>query len=80
MKAAREKLNTAADGVIDVAARFVALAKVKGLPAPVRDKVNQTLETVYKTRFPEDAALAGLQKILQEKEAALAAPAPAPGD
>jgi hypothetical protein len=80
VKAAREKLNSEADGVIDVAARFVALAKVKGLPAPVRDKVNQTLETIYKTRFPEDATLAGLQKILQEKEAALAAPAPAPGD
>jgi hypothetical protein len=80
VKAAREKLNAEADGVIDVAARFVALAKVKGLPAPVRDKVNQTLETIYKTRFPEDAALAGLQKILQEKETTLAAPAPAPGD
>ena len=80
VKAAREKLNTEADHVIDVAARFVALAKVKGLPAPTRDKVNQTLEAVYKVRFPEDAALAGLQKILQEKEAALGAPAAPAGD
>jgi hypothetical protein len=79
VKAAREKLNSEADDVIDVAARFVALAKVKGLPAATRDRVNQTLETIYKTRFPEDTALAGLQKILQEKETALGAPAPAPG-
>jgi hypothetical protein len=80
VKAAREKINTEADGLIDVAARFVALAKVKGLPAPTRDRVNQTLESVYKTRFPEDTSLAGLQKILQEKEAALGAPAATPGD
>lgn len=80
VKAAREKINTEADGLIDVAARFVALAKVKGLPAPTRDRVNQTLESVYKTRFPEDASLAGLQKILQEKEAALGAAATTPGD
>ena len=80
VKAAREKLNAEADHVIDVGARFVALAKVKGLPAATRDRVNQTLETIYKTRFPEDTALAGLQKVLQEKEAALGAPAPAPGD
>ena len=52
---------------------------MKGLPAATRDRVNQALETIYKTRFPEDTALAGLQKILQEKEAALGAPAPAPG-
>ena len=74
VKAAREKINSEADGLIDVAARFVALAKVKGLPAATRDRVNQALEAVYKTRFPEDASLAGLQKILQEKEAALGAP------
>jgi hypothetical protein len=80
VKAARDKVNAEADGFIDVAARFVALAKVKNLPAATRDKVNQTLETVYKTRFPEDAGMAGLQKILQEKEAALGAPAAAPGD
>jgi len=80
VKAAREKINTEADGLIEVAARFVALAKVKGLPAPTRDRVNQTLESVYKTRFPEDASLAGLQKILQEKEAALGAAATTPGD
>ena len=71
VKAAREKLDAEADGLIDVAARFVALANVKGLPAATRDRVRTALEAVYKVRFPEDTALAGLQKIVQEKEAAL---------
>jgi hypothetical protein len=79
-KAVLERVNAAADGLVDSAAAFVAYAKARGVAAPVRERVNQTLETVYKSRHPEDAALAGLQKILQEKEAALGAPAPAPGD
>ena len=79
VKAARDKLNAAAELVIGAASRFVAFAKVKNLPAPTRDRVNQVLEVAYKTRHPEDATLAGLQKLLQEKEAALAAPA-APGN
>jgi tetratricopeptide (TPR) repeat protein len=70
VKAAREKINTEADDVIDVAARFVAFGKANGLPAATVDKINQTLESVYKVRFPEDTALAGLQKILQDKTAA----------
>ena len=44
-----------------------------GLPAATVDRVNQTLEAVYKVRFPEDAALGGLQKILQDKAAAAGA-------
>ena len=80
VKAARDKVNTEADAFIDAAARFVALAKVKGLAPATRDKVNQSLEAVYKTRFPDDASMGGLQKILQDKEAALGAPAAAPGD
>jgi hypothetical protein len=79
VKAARERLNATAEVVIDAASRFVAFAKAKNLPAPTRDRVNQLLEAAYKTRHPEDATLAGLQKLLQEKEAALAAPA-APGN
>jgi hypothetical protein len=71
VKAARERINTEADAVIDSAATFVAFAKAKNLPAAARDKVNQTLESVYKSRHPEDAALGGLQKILQQKEQAL---------
>jgi tetratricopeptide (TPR) repeat protein len=74
VKEARDKLNAEADQVIDVAARFVAFGKANGLPAATLDRVNQTLEAVYKTRFPEDTALAGLQKILQEKAAAPSAP------
>ncbi len=31
------------------------------------DRVNQMLETVYKGRFPEDATLEGLTKILAAK-------------
>lgn len=72
VKAARETLNAEADHVIDVAARFVAFGRANGLPAPTIDRVNQTLEAVYKVRFPEDAALGGLQKILQDKAAATA--------
>jgi hypothetical protein len=74
VKAAREKLNAEADDVIDVAARFVAFGKANALPAATVDRVNQTLESVYKVRFPEDAALAGLQKILQDKASAAGAP------
>ena len=33
------------------------------------DRVNTLLETVYKGRFPEDAALEGLKKILADKGA-----------
>jgi len=71
VKAARDRINSEADAVIDSAATFVAFAKAKNLPAATRDKVNQTLEKVYKTRHPEDADGAGLQKILQQKEQAL---------
>jgi tetratricopeptide (TPR) repeat protein len=73
VKEAREKLNAEADHVIDVAARFVAFGRANGLPPATVDKVNQTLEAIYKTRFPEDASLAGLQKLLQEKSASAAA-------
>jgi hypothetical protein len=76
VKAARDKIDAEADGLIDVSARFLALAKAKSLPAATQEKVKEALETVYKTRFPQDTPLAGLQKILQEKEAALAVPAP----
>jgi len=70
VKAARETLNAEADHVIEVAARFVAFGRANGLPVATIDRVNQTLEAVYKVRFPEDAALGGLQKILQDKAAA----------
>jgi tetratricopeptide (TPR) repeat protein len=76
VKAAKDALNTEADGLIDAAARFVAFGKTKNLPAATVERVNQVLETVYKGRFPEDAALDGLKKMLQEKEAAFGA---APG-
>jgi hypothetical protein len=67
VKAAREKLNAEADAVIDAAASFVAFGKAKSLPAATVDRFNQLLETVYKSRFPEDTTLDGLKKILAAK-------------
>jgi tetratricopeptide (TPR) repeat protein len=67
VKAARETLNAAADRYIDTATTFVAFGKAKNLPPATVDRVNQVLETVYKARFPEDAALDGLKKVLADK-------------
>jgi tetratricopeptide (TPR) repeat protein len=72
VKAAREALNAEGDALIETAADFVAFGKAKSLPAATVDKVNQLLETVYKGRFPEDAALEGLKKILAGKGLAAA--------
>jgi tetratricopeptide (TPR) repeat protein len=69
VKAAKDALNADADGLIDVAARFVAFGKMKNLPAATIERVNQVLETVYKGRFPEDTTLDGLKKILADKGA-----------
>jgi hypothetical protein len=69
VKAAREPLNAEADRLIDTAATFVAFGKAKNLPAATVDRVNQMLQTVYKSRFPEDATLEGLTKILTAKGA-----------
>lgn len=72
VKAAKDALNVEADGLIDAAAGFVAFGRTKNLPAATVDRVNQLLETVYKSRFPEDAALEGLKKILAGKGLAAA--------
>jgi len=72
VKAAKDALNAEADGLIDAAAGFVAFGRTKNLPAATVDRVNQLLETVYKGRFPEDAALEGLKKILAGKGLAAA--------
>jgi tetratricopeptide (TPR) repeat protein len=69
VKAARDALNVKADAVIDAAAAFVAYGRSKGLPPATVDRVNQLLETVYKSRFPEDTGLEGLKKILDAKSA-----------
>jgi tetratricopeptide (TPR) repeat protein len=69
VKAAKDALNLGADELIDAAAGFVAYGRSKGLPPATVDRVNQLLETVYKGRFPEDAALEGLKKILAGKGA-----------
>ena len=67
VKAAKEALNSEADALIDAAAGFVAFGRSKGMPPATVDRVNQLLETVYKGRFPEDAGLDGLKKILAAK-------------
>jgi hypothetical protein len=67
VKAAKDALNAEADALIDAAAAFVAFGRTKNLPAATVDRVNQMLETVYKGRFPEDATLDGLKKILAAK-------------
>ena len=69
VKAAKDALNLEADALIDAAAGFVAYGRTKGLPPATVDRVNQLLETVYKGRFPEDATLEGLKKILTGKGA-----------
>ena len=72
VKAAKDALNVEADALIDAAAGFVAFGRTKNLPAATVDRVNQLLETVYKGRFPEDATLDGLKKILAAKGLAAA--------
>jgi tetratricopeptide (TPR) repeat protein len=69
VKAAREALNVEADALIDAAAGFVAFGRSKGLPPATVDRVNTLLETVYKGRFPADAGLEGLKKLLADKGA-----------
>ena len=69
VKAAKDALNAEADALIDVAARFVAFGKSKNLPPATVERVNQMLETIYKGRFPEDATLDGLKKVLADKGA-----------
>lgn len=68
VSAARDALNAEADGLIDVAARFVALAEVKGLPQATRDRVYGVLESAYKARNPDDSEAAGLQAIIDSKK------------
>ena len=69
VKAARKKVDEDADALIDVAARFVALADVKGLPQATRDKVYGILESVYKSRYPEETDPASkLQALIDSKK------------
>ncbi len=80
VQAVKDGLDSAGDALIDVTARFVALATVRNLSASARNQVNQTLEAAYKVRHPEDAELTGLQTMLQEKQAALGAAPTAPNN
>jgi tetratricopeptide (TPR) repeat protein len=66
--AARALVDIEADALIEVAARFVALAELKSLPQGTRDKVYGVLESVYKSRNPDDAEAAGLQPLIDSKK------------
>jgi tetratricopeptide (TPR) repeat protein len=66
--AARDALNAEADALIDVTARFVALAEVKNLPQATRDRVYGVLESAYKARNPEDPDATGLQAVIDSKK------------
>ena len=66
--AARDALNAEADALIDVSARFMALAEVKNLPQATRDRVYAVLESAYKTRHPDDAEAAGLQAVIDTEK------------
>lgn len=68
VQAARALVDSEGDELIDVAASFVALAEVKGLPQATRDKVYGVLESVYKSRNPDDAEAAGLQAVIDAKK------------
>jgi tetratricopeptide (TPR) repeat protein len=68
VQAARELVDVRADELIEVGAAFVALAEVKGLPQATRDKVYGVLESVYKSRNPDDAEAAGLQAVIDAKK------------
>jgi tetratricopeptide (TPR) repeat protein len=65
---ARAKVDAEADALIDVATSFVALAEVKSLPQATRDKVYGVLESVYKSRNPDDAEAAGLRAAIDAKK------------
>ena len=67
VQAARSQVDAQADQLIDVAASFVALAEVKGLPQTTRDKVHGVLESVYKSRYPEDDGT-GMQAAIDAKK------------
>ncbi len=79
VKEALDRINQESDALVDAAAAFVAYAEAKDVAAGAREKVNQTLEAVYKSRHPEDEALDGLHKLLEEKKAAFTAAPAAPG-
>jgi len=65
---ARGRVDTQADALIDVAARFVAFADAQGLPQGTRDKVYGVLESVYKSRNPDDTDAAGLAALIESKK------------
>ncbi|HYM00249.1 MAG TPA: hypothetical protein VEZ90_14950 [Blastocatellia bacterium] len=62
VKAALDEVNKAADNVIDVWAHFLALTATNNTFGPVRDKVQQSVEGLYKYRHAD--SLDGLQKLI----------------
>lgn len=64
VKAALDKMNAAADPLIDAWARFVALARARNVAAEAREQVLASVKTVYGTRNGGD--LSGLEPLIQK--------------
>jgi tetratricopeptide (TPR) repeat protein len=74
VKAALEQVEKTADAYIESGATFVAYAKAKNIATRMRDQINERLTQVYQSRYPNDAQLAGLTKMLEAKEAQFKSP------
>lgn len=64
VKSALENMHAAADPLIDVWARFVALARARNVAAATRDQVLASVQTVYTTRYAGDAS--GLEPLIEK--------------
>lgn len=67
VKAALDKVYANADPLIDTWARFVALARARGVAADTREKVLASLQTVYSTRYAGDTS--GLEPLIEKLQA-----------
>jgi len=67
VKAALAKMHAAADPLIDVWARFVALARARNVAAATRDQVLASVQTVYGTRYAGDNS--GLEPLIEKLQA-----------
>jgi len=67
VKAALDKVYAAADPLIETWARFVALARARGVAAETASKVEASLQTVYATRYNGDTS--GLAPLIEKLKA-----------
>lgn len=67
VKAALDALHASADPLIESWARFVALARARGVAADTKDQVLASVQAVYATRYEGDTS--GLEPLIQKLEA-----------